>query len=129
MFDLDENLLNEDDSVPVKGIFKLFQDYLKKTLPKVSEEETLEDNKGAISWSLVRVDDNEVIESVTLLSGKVKKINIDDKMEKVCKAFMAISEFMGINKIHIYFSDEEETEAFTVEDVLFVFNLDLEAEY
>ena len=120
MFDLDEN-----GNMSVE-LFRLFQEFLKSILPRVLEGETLEDNRGIISLGIIRVDEEEVIVTATLLSGKIKKININSKMKEVC----SVLDIMRLgNKILIYLCDEEETQAFTIEDVLFIFNLDLEAEY
>ena len=127
MFDLNENLLDENSNMQVE-LFRLFQEFLKSILPRVLEGETLEDNRGIISLG-IRVDEEEVIVTATLLSGKIKKINIDSKMKEVCSALNIMRLGMNKNKILIYLSDEEETQAFTIEDVLFIFNLDLEAEY
>lgn len=128
MFDLNENLLDENSNMPVE-LFRLFQEFLKSILPRVLEGETLEDNRGIISLGIIRVDEEEVIVTATLLSGKIKKININSKMKEVCSALDIMRLGMNKNKILIYLSDEEKTQAFTIEDVLFIFNLDLEAEY
>lgn len=128
MFDLNENLLDENSNMQVE-LFRLFQEFLKNILPRVLEGEALEDNRGIISLGIIRVDEEEVIVTATLLSGKIKKININSKMKEVCSVLDIMRLGMNKNKILIYLSDEEETQAFTIEDVLFIFNLDLEAEY
>lgn len=128
MFDLNENLLDENSNMQVE-LFRLFQEFLKSILPRVLEGETLEDNRGIISLGIIRVDEEEVIVTATLLSGKIKKININSKMKEVCSVLDIMRLGMNKNKILIYLSDEEETQASTIEDVLFIFNLDLEAEY